>query len=163
MKHLTLYNTNRPLDVLLHWHNEKYLDLNPPYQRGKVWGLLRKQNLIKSLIQGIPIASLIINDRTRHPSWEYMETGFMAMIDGKQRTCAILDFLNSVFGVPGEWFDQDVPFVFFSTLPIARQRGFRNMPIAVSEGSLQSLEQEEEVFNLVNFGGVPQGERDEDT
>ncbi len=160
MKHLSLSTTNRPLDVLLHYHKEGYLDLNPPYQRGEVWGLLRKQNLIKSLVQGIPVASLIINDRTRSGKWEYMDAGFLVMIDGKQRTIAILDFLNSVFAVPGEWFDEDRELVFFNQLPIAKQRGFRIYPIGVAEGSLESLEQEAEVFDLVNFGGVPQGESD---
>ena len=160
MKRLSLSTTNRPLDVLLHYDKEGYLDLNPPYQRGEVWGLLRKQNLIKSLIQGIPVASLIINDRTRSEKWSYMDTGFLAMIDGKQRTIAILDFLNSVFAVPGEWFDEEREFIFFNQLPMAKQRGFRNHPIGVAEGSLESLDQEAEVFDLVNFGGVPQGQSD---
>lgn len=162
MIRLSLHNTNRPLEVLAHWHKEHYLELSPPYQRGKVWGLLRRQNLIKSLVQGIPVASLIINDRTRSPNWPQMDSGFLVMIDGKQRTCAILDFLGSIFPVPGAWFDLDLPLVYFNQLSAPKQRHFRNLPIAVSEGSLESLDQEEEVFHLVNFGGVPQGESDPD-
>lgn len=160
MKRLSLYNTNRPLDVLLHWHKEGYLNLDPPYQRGEVWGFTRKKNFIKSLCQGVPVASLIINDRTRSEKWGYMNQGFLAVIDGKQRTIAILDFLNSVFAVPGEWFNEEHELVFFNQLSNAKQRGFKNQPIGVAEGSLESLDQEAEVFDLVNFGGIPQGESD---
>ncbi len=35
-----------------------------------------------------------------------------------------------------------------------------NHGIAFSEGRLPDLESEKEVFELINFGGVPQGEND---
>lgn len=161
MKRLELQNTNRPLDVLLHWHRAGYLDLDPPYQRGDVWGVVRRQNLIKSILQGVPIASLIINDRTRHHDlWGNSESKFLSVIDGKQRITTVLMFLNNQFKVPGEWFDHGDGMVAFSDLTTAMQRGLKNRPLAVAEGSLRSIEEETEVFELVNFGGVPQGDSD---
>lgn len=162
MNRFQLFNTNRPCDVILHWHTEGHLDLSPPYQRGDVWGEVRQRNLIRSIVLGIPIASIIINDRTRDQRWKVLSLAepFLAVIDGKQRITAVLKFLADGFRVPGEWFGL-TPFpVLFSEMPIACQRGFRHHPLAFSEGSLGTLDEEREVFELVNFGGVPQGESD---
>lgn len=154
-----IYSTNRPLDVIQHWKHSNYLDLNPPYQRGEVWGETRQRNLIRSIVIGIPVASIIINDRTRSEWGRNLTKGFLAVVDGKQRITTIIKFLYSNLKVPGEWFGMEGDVV-FSDLPIHIQRGFRQIPIAFSEASLPSLEQEQEVFDLVNFGGVPQGESD---
>jgi len=159
MNRFQLFNTNRPCDVISHWHQHGYLNMSPPYQRGEVWGDIRRRNLIKSIVSGIPIASIIINDRSRSKEWGDAEEGFLAVIDGKQRMTAVLAFMESKFRVPGEWFGV-AGSPTFSELPIGRQRGFKNHPLAFSEGSLVSLEDEIEVFELVNFGGVPQGESD---
>jgi hypothetical protein len=43
---------------------------------------------------------------------------------------------------------------------IVNQRRFRNLPMSMSEGKLKSLEEEQRIFELVNFGGVPQGMSD---
>lgn len=157
LKRLELFSHNRPLDVLMHWSKNGDLLLNPPYQRGDVWGPTRRINLIKSLLTQIPIPSIIVNDRFR-AKWKGKDWQF-AVIDGKQRITTILMFLNSEFGVPGEWFDMPQE-VLFRDLDIVVQRGFRNRTIAISEGVLESIEDEKTVFELVNFGGVPQGESD---
>lgn len=142
------------------WEEAGYLDLNPPYQRGEVWGETRRKNLIRSILQGIPIASIIVNDRTRSQSWGDMPEKFVVVIDGKQRISAVLGFLNNGFRVPAEWFDMEGEEVCFADLPISSQRRFRHIPMAFSEGSLPTIEAEAEVFELVNYGGVPQGQSD---
>lgn len=152
---LRLSQTARPLDVVQHWKREGYLLLSPPYQRGDVWGEIRQRNLIKSLLLGVPIPSIIVNDRFVGRWGEEI-----AVIDGKQRITAILKFLEGELAVPADWFGIDGDTVLFTDLPIARQRGMRNIPIPFSEGQLPDLESEREVFELVNFGGVPQGESD---
>ncbi len=153
LERLRLSQTNRPVDVLEHWRENRYLELNPPYQRGEVWGLIRKRNLIRSILLGLPIPSIIINNRF-DAGWG---DGELAVIDGKQRITAILGFLDGKLGVPGEWFGVDSELVFYPDLPPVNQRRFRNCGIAVCEGQLRSIEEEQEVFELVNFGGVPQG------
>jgi len=155
MKRLQLHQTNRPCDVILHWYESGVLLLDAPYQRGDVWGPIRQRNLIRSILMGIPVPSVIINDRGGNWGDDYN----YAVIDGKQRLTAILRFLTSELLVPGEWFDMSGE-VMFCELPIVRQRGLRHTPIPFSEGRLATLEDEREVFELVNFGGVPQGETD---
>ena len=157
IERLRLSNTNRPVDVIRHWRNEGMLLLNPPYQRGEVWGVKRKANLVRSMLLGVPIPSIVVNDRMNadwnEDQWQY------AVIDGKQRCTAILQFLDSELFVPGEWFGLCGP-VLYSDLPIVCQRRFKQQTIGFCEGSLKNIDQEKEVFELVNFGGVPQGETD---
>ena len=157
LERLQLFNSNRPLDVFLHWDREGCLILDAPYQRGDVWGPIRRVNLIRSLLLQIPIPSIIINDRgRRHKSDDF---GY-AVIDGKQRITSMLMFLKSQLAVPGEWFDVDKPTVVFNELAIGIQRSVRNRCVSCSEGVLESIEEERMVFELVNFGGVPQGQSD---
>lgn len=157
LERLRLSQTNRPVEVIAYWHKEKGMDLSPPYQRGDVWGKTRQRNLIRSILLGIPIPSIVINDRA---SAGWSDTISCAVIDGKQRITAILAFLQDRLRVPGEWFNMPGD-VLFSDLSEATRRRFRCNPIPFTEGQLPSLEAEREVFELVNFGGVPQGGKDE--
>lgn len=153
---LRLSQTNRPIEVVNYWKSSGGLLLSPPYQRGDVWGMTRRKNLIRSILLGIPIPSIIINDRAS-AGWDDYVT--CAVIDGKQRMTTILMFLENQFSVSGDWFGMDGEIV-FSNLSVPQQRRFRTTPIPFTEGQLGSLEEETEVFELVNFGGVPQGQTD---
>lgn len=159
LERIRLSQITRPLDVIAYWRDSGSMLLNPPYQRGDVWGTVRRRNLIRSLLLGIPIPSIIINDRFA-AGWSEKEYISCAVIDGKQRMTAILMFLDSQLAIPGEWVGMDQNMIIFNELPIARQRGLRKQPIQFCEGQLGSIEEEMEVFELVNFGGVPQGESD---
>ena len=157
IERLRLSQTARPLDVLHHWSKERTLELSPPYQRGEVWGKIRQRNLIRSIVFGIPIPSIIINDRFS-AGWENDES--IAVIDGKQRITSILRLLDNRLQIPGEWFGMK-GMVYYSELPLPQQRGLKQRPIQFCEGQLKTMEDEQELFELVNFGGVPQGESDE--
>ena len=159
LERLKLSQTARPIDVITYWRNSGGMLLDPPYQRGDVWGTLRRRNLIRSLLLGIPIPAVIINDRFG-AGWGGDDFISCAVIDGKQRMTTILMFLDDLLAIPGEWVGIDKELVLFSELPIARQRGMRHHPIPFCEGQLPNIEAEIEVFELVNFGGVPQGETD---
>jgi uncharacterized protein with ParB-like and HNH nuclease domain len=156
IKRINLNQTNRPIDTVKWWRDTGRMLLSPPYQRGDVWGTIRRQNFIKSVLLGIPIPSLIINDRT-YGNWGDEIT--CAVIDGKQRITTLLMFFDGLLKVPGEWFGQSGE-VSYQDLSEVQQRRFSNIPIPFSEGGLSSEEEEREVFELVNFGGVPQGEMD---
>lgn len=155
---IPINHTHRPLTVLSHWRNEGMLLLNPPYQRGDVWGNFRRANLIKSIMMGVPVPSIVVNDRmgARWPSndWQY------AMIDGKQRCTTLLMFIDDELTVPGSWFGIDKPIISYSDLNDVQKRGFRQRSIGVSEATLGSVEHEKLVFDLINFGGVQQGHSD---
>jgi len=64
LERLRLSQTARPLDVIQHWRDAGYLDLSPPYQRGNVWGIVRQQNLIRSILIGVPGATVARFQRT---------------------------------------------------------------------------------------------------
>lgn len=65
------------------------LNLNPSYQRADVWPTSDAQQLIESILRGIPLPSVIILQR----SGENGET--FEIVDGKQRLTAILRFTAS--------------------------------------------------------------------
>ncbi len=139
------------------------LDVDPPYQRGKVWGLTRKRALIKSLLMGIPVPSIVINDRgVRFEGWDAETDPTYVVVDGKQRVTALRDFVDGKFTVPGHWFDVDAEEVLFTELDKPNQLHFKHRPIAVSEAKLATLDEEREMFDLINFGGVAQGDTDDD-
>jgi len=157
----------RGLDFFVMESQREFLDLNPPYQRGVVWGETRKRNLIRSLLQGVPIAAVVLNDRMA--GWKDFfknhcgeSAPVYAVVDGKQRITAMRDFVDGKFAVPGEWFDVDADEVRFPDLELSAQRHFRHRPVAVCEAKLPDLASEELMFDLINFGGVPQGEADDD-
>lgn len=76
------------------------LDLNPPWQRADVWSTAKKRELIKSVLLGIPIPSIILH---RTGDEEY------SVIDGKQRLNAIVRYLNNDFKLPNFPVEPDHP------------------------------------------------------
>ena len=77
----------------------------------------------------------------------------------------ILMFLDSQLAVPAHWFDTGwatayLGVITFGELTLRGQRGFKNFAIPFSEARLPTMEMEQMVFDLVNFGGVPQGGSD---
>lgn len=73
---------------------------------------------------------------------------------------AILKFFDNELNVPGEWFGLEGN-IFYEDLPDNTKRGISmTTSMGFSEGKLGSLEEEALVFELINFGGVPQGESD---
>lgn len=68
--------------------NEK-IDLNPKLQRRDVWNDEKKSKLIESVILGVPVPQIILAEELNNP-------GHYLVIDGKQRTLSICQFLNSI-------------------------------------------------------------------
>ena len=158
LRRMNLQQTNRPIDVVIHWsERDGGLYLDPPYQRGDVWGTKRRVNLIRSVLLGVPIPSMIINDRLG-AGWD--GDWRIAVIDGKQRITTLLMFLHGELPVPGEWFGSKSKIVTFNDITEVQRRIVKNQPLPFSEGRLATLEDEKEVFDLVNFGGLTQGESD---
>lgn len=157
----------RPIDGLVEWYREGQLDVDPPYQRQPVWGLERKQNLIRSLIIGLPIGAIFLNERGYKP-----DAPHYAVIDGKQRILTVAGFLDEEFSVPGEWFEAKyvsrLGSIYYSELTdVGRRCIMMDWTVATYEtqfrwGTSHMFEQERFVFDLVNFGGVAQGEQDSD-
>jgi len=68
----------------------KELVLAPDFQRRKVWGTDQKQELIESLLMGIPIPVIYVFEN---------ELGIKQMVDGRQRVSTIIDFMNNKFAL----------------------------------------------------------------
>ena len=141
-----------------HWRiSREYYDFNPPYQRGSVWTLEQKQNLIRSYLMGIPTGSIITNTKKG-------AAGYSTIIDGKQRLEATLGFMDDEFAVPVEWFDEEDysgggSEVYFSELSKVFQRSFSmTTPTPVLEAHCDTVEEEAEIFFLINSAGSAQEE-----
>lgn len=77
----------------INWIKDRYTDetltIRPPYQRRPVWGLRQKAKLIESVLLKLPIPEIFIDESTD----ENGKAAF-AIVDGQQRTRAILQFLG---------------------------------------------------------------------
>lgn len=152
------------------------LELNPPYQRGDVWTADQRRLLIKSFLLGVPVPSVIVNDRMsadfRHPDggtdWR------IAVVDGKQRVTTVLAWFDDQLDVPASWFPEDRiqntvatddgPYVRNCDLTEAARRLLRNrMMLPVCEARLSSLAAEAALYLLVNRGGTEHSDADLDT
>lgn len=163
-------NTNRNIDFfLLRLEDDggARFDMDQPYQRGVVWGTKRKRNLIKSMLMGIPIPAIVINNRFdakfRHPGYDRDRCWAYAIVDGKQRMTTMHEFVTNVFSIPACWFRSGAEGqLYWKDLTNSEQLHFRMTAIPVAEGQFKTLAQEQELFDLINFGGLAQGESDED-
>ncbi|MFD7855208.1 DUF262 domain-containing protein [Streptomyces microflavus] len=154
------------------------LDLQPPYQRGRVWSDDQKVALIRSWLTGTPIGVVIFNDRAT-TEWQeangYDPTDrgepIYACIDGQQRISAAIDWFEDQVAVPASWFDaddviatedtKDGPYVRWSGLTLPRQRHFANRALlTVATAHVATIQEEAAIYLLVNGGGTPQADAD---
>lgn len=156
-------------------------DLNPPYQRGRVWTVEQNQNLVYSMLAGIPIGAVCINRRP----WQQGAVTDTTVVDGQQRITAIRAFMDDETAVPADWFADDmgprgearmsyinetcgtithagveVEGVRFSGLNRNGRGLFTRCTIGVLEANLPTVEAEAELYLLLNFGGVAQTDDD---
>lgn len=156
---------NFTLDHYVVLREKGMLDLSAPYQRGDVWGITRQRNLIRSVIMGVPFGSIVVNNRAKMSG--YRDTT-QAVIDGKQRITALLAWIDGDLSVPASWFPEqyiggsveteDGPYV--TSRHLAPHYATNMVSVPTLEAQLPSVEAEWEVFELINFGGVPQGSTD---
>lgn len=173
LPNLSLNQRSRPADYLL--SNRHKLDLNPPYQRGSVWDLARRQNLMRSLLMGVPVGSVILNKRYGHDHAVSVVSGsdpraLYGVIDGKQRIETLRAMADGEFGIPAEWVDERFQGALVDVEYDGRQvRGVRvdgpdhpflsilqDFPISTIEAEVRTVEEEAEIFLLINTGGVEQ-------
>jgi len=135
---------------------DEELDLAPPWQRGDVWQPNKKKNLIKSLLVGIPLPSLIIFNE---------KNGTSSVLDGKQRLTAIQQYIeggDKKFKLPKYKEDKtlegfslkDCGGKYFDELPLAAKRKIRQTKISLT--NLQNLDTSQiyVIFELYNTSGT---------
>jgi len=162
--HISFSQSNRPITMLT--GGGPVLDFDPPYQRGEVWSEEQRVNLIKSILQGLPIGVVFLNSR------DVMEP--VRVVDGKQRLLAIRDFLEGRLAVPREWFagederpehpdvEAGVTSDTITGLDLAPRgiRHFEMNAIATYETSFKTEDEERELYLRINFGGVAHTDED---
>lgn len=134
---------------------EGELDLQPDFQRGRVWSVAKQQKLIDTILRGwaVPAVHLLVLKDHR-----------LAVLDGQQRLNAMIDFLNDKFRVrPFAPHDASLDHLIgkrFSGLPAETQRMI--FSYKVSSYRLYEYEPEEpyELFFRLNLPtGLTQAEK----
>jgi hypothetical protein len=148
--------------------------LDPPYQRASVWTTEQRTLLMRSLLCGLPVPSVVINDRSRvefshsegRPDERY------AVVDGRQRIETLLHWVGGNLPLPASWFDPDYVERTFDavdgqamvnvqclTTPGRRLVGHRlRLPTATAQ--VATIEEEAAIYLLLNAGGVAHTEDD---
>src|SRR5215212_2548824 len=102
------------------------LDLQPDFQRGEVWTLLKKKKLIDTILRDLHIPPIHVIKPVQSPANE--------VLDGKQRLTAIRDFMNNEFTVNGS-IEPKSPFINnldgkrFNDLPLETKERFKQFSI----------------------------------
>ena len=92
-----LHTTHRTVS----WFNKTFanneLELGPPFQRNPVWTDLQKAYLIDTILHGLPIPELYMQDIGDESGAEKH-----IVVDGQQRVRAVLDFLRGSYVLVGD-------------------------------------------------------------
>jgi len=115
------------------------IDMSPDYQRGNVWTMEDKQELIKSIFNNVDIGKFVI---IKTENWQDC---YYEMLDGKQRLTALAEFLENRFPVDG---------YYYQDLSWQDQNHIENFPISygeISKGITQK--QKYEYFLRLNTRG----------
>jgi hypothetical protein len=162
-------NSEMKLDQLIGYFNEKKINLVPPFQRGHVWKLRQRQELIKNIAAGRPIPAIFLYREAHGSRYTYN------ILDGKQRLESLLLFVGSkrtdlkVDSVWNYFSDKkirghaDFPIniegemIEFAQLPEELVRDFREYAIPTIEITLDNETSLDEIINLfvdINQHGV---------
>lgn len=80
---------------LFDWHNNKQIDMKPPYQRDSVWSGQNRSWFIWSLLNDMDVPKLYfhVKPKKRGPA-------IYDVVDGQQRLRALFDYLDGKFMIP---------------------------------------------------------------
>ena len=108
----------------------------PDYQRDLVWDAHQKEMLIDSIVRGIPIGSIFVNES---PSfmWE--------VVDGKQRLDAIYSFTQNEFSYRG---------TYWKDWTLSMKRGFTFTTLLTHRTSFQTRKEVLELYCRINWAGT---------
>src|SRR6266849_1291790 len=87
--HMLYQNTETKLDQLRTYFNERSINLIPIFQRGKVWPLKMRRELIKNIVRRRPIPAIFLYKDEAGSQYRYN------ILDGKQRLESILMFIGA--------------------------------------------------------------------
>lgn len=140
MLNFSTKSETKTLNVSWFKHNtdDDSLNYNPSYQRGEVWCRNGQRELIRSLLEGINIPQIVLNENDDEK---------YDLIDGKQRLTAIMSFMNNDFPVilNGEEY-------YFSDFNKKLQNIFEVMQIQTVIYKNLPEENQRDIFERINYG-----------
>lgn len=112
-----LHTTHRTVSWFNKAHQREELELSAPFQRNPVWTPAQKSYLIDTILHGLPVPELYMQDVVDDEGEERH-----IVVDGQQRIRAVLDFVQGEYAMEGEdvsakWRGSD----FESLLPAEKQ------------------------------------------
>ena len=129
-----------PISSILKKLDNKTLDVNAEYQRGEVWSSQKKTCLAQSILGGITIPPIILNEINDK----------LIAIDGKQRISAMRDFKNGEVKFYNESTSDET--CYFSELSENIRDKFLDYTVTAFIYKNLSSEQEREIFQRINYG-----------
>lgn len=124
--------------------NELYV---PDYQREFVWDDYHQSRFIETLLLGLPVPFIF--------SAEILDTGRLEIVDGSQRIRTMAAYLNDQLQLRGLEKLTELNNTYFSQLPAARQRMFKNAPMRMVVLSADATEEvRKEMFDRINTSSV---------
>lgn len=172
---LSLQASSRPAYWLAEMFFDGQADLAPEYQRGSVWIVDQQISLVHSYLLGAPIPAVILNSRL-FGAWPEDPSGpaggfSHACVDGRQRIEATHAWFSGALAVPASWFEpedvlsaeqtEDGLYVRFTGLSQVCQRRQKNgWVLPVVESAVATLEEEAQLYLLVNGSGTAQSAND---
>jgi hypothetical protein len=139
---IQMFNTS--VSGLIHRYHCSPINMDPPYQRGFVWGKEDKKALIESIFDDVDIGKFVLRKLpfSPHPA------PHSEIVDGKQRLSALVDFYEGRFMWRGS---------FFRDLHPQDQNHFEGYQVSLGELSEDSTdEQVLRCFLRLNTSGKSQ-------
>lgn len=129
----------------------KWIDPRPIYQRRLVWDNKRKSRFLESLFLNFPVPPLFLFEH-RYGEWEIM--------DGQQRSSAIVDFYNGSLRISGLERCKDLNGKTYNECSPIVQKLFDRRRVQVTtilaeSGAGANFDVRKEVFERLNTGGKP--------
>lgn len=127
-------------------HQKGRLNLKPDFQRMQVWDNKRSSRLIESVLLGIPIPLIYLNEE---------ENNVYSVIDGQQRLTTFFNFMKSIFKLTGLSILSDLNGKQFNELPEELQNKVEDTTIPVITISSDSDPNVKfDIFERLNTGSM---------
>jgi len=147
VKEISFFEEKLKIVEYLERYDKSQLILNPDFQRNKIWGKDKKKSaFVESILLGYPIAPLYLNQQ-KNGSW--------VVIDGFQRTSALIDFMQNKFKLKDLEQMKSIEGLDYDTLPLPLKAKFQEKKILIY--ILKPSNPTEVVYDLfkrINTGGT---------
>lgn len=151
-----LHTTHRTVN----WFRKAFLDnslsLSPPFQRNPVWTRLQQSYLVDTILNGLPIPELYMQDAISSDGTEKS-----ILVDGQQRIRAVLEFVQGEYSLEGDDVSREWRNRKFNDLSEEEKKRFlsykfvvRILPATLNDDSIRG------VFSRMNKNVVPLNEQE---